>query len=153
MKKGLIIILCILLALALIGGGVVWYITNLPEYALIKMCEEVKISGFSAVEAHLTEDANKKIDPIRKITSNTIVSSILSFLSSENDYASILIEKAKEIEWTVGDILKNQRKASVTIGFNYDDKMIGKIDLELLKIEGEWKINDLYNLNVEKFEW
>lgn len=153
MKKVIIIILCVFIALLLIGGGVILYIINTPEYALMTMCEEVKISGFTAIETNLTPEANDKIEPIRKLAANKIVTSLLSLFSSEEDYAGIMIEKASEIEWTIGDILKNQHKASVTIGFNYDDKMIGTIDLELLKTEGEWKINDLYNLNIEKFEW
>lgn len=149
MKKGLISVLCVVIALVLIAGCGVLYFINTPEYALAKICTDIKEIGFDAVLPNLTDEAYKKVEPVIKIVNNNIVQSILSFIS-DNDYASVLIDKASEVEWSVGDILKNNKKASVTIAFNYDDKIIGSIDLELKKIDGKWKINDLYNLNIEE---
>ena len=158
MKKAVICIVCILLALSLLAGGAVLYILNSPEYALLKICEEVKNSGFSAVEANMTQAAKAKVEPVRSVVTKSagILSSILSLFSSgeeESNYAAVLIEKAQEIEWSVGDILKNRRKATVTIGFDYNQKIVGSIDLELLRIDKKWLINDLYNLEFETFEW
>lgn len=149
MKKGLVIALCFALSLALLIGGAVLYIVNTPEYALAQIVKEVREIGIDAVIPNLTDNANKKISPILSIAKNNFVQSILSFLSDE-DYASMLIDKAQEIDWSVGDIIKNNKKASVTIRFNYDEKIQGSIDLELLKIDGKWQINDLYNLNLDK---
>ncbi len=149
MKKVLISVLCVVIALILIAGCGVLYVINTPEYALKKICADIRGTGFDAVMPNLTDEAYKKVEPIIKIVNNNIVKSILSLIS-DNDYASVLIEKAREVEWTVGDVLKNNKKASVTIGFNYNEQITGSIDLELLKIDGNWKINNLYNLNIEK---
>lgn len=149
MKKTLIIICSTILILAVIVGGGMLYVINTPEYALAKLCDEVRDMGFDAVLPKLTDEACEKVAPVLKIINNNVVQSILAFLS-DDDYSRILVEKASEIEWSVGDILKNNKKASVTIGFNYVDKIVGSIDLELLKIDGDWKINDLYNLDVDK---
>lgn len=149
MKKVLISVLCIVIVLAILAGGGILYVINTPEYALAKICADVKETGFDAVLSNLTDEAYKKVEPVLKIANNNIVQSILSFIS-DDDYASILIDKASEVEWVVGDVLKNSNKASVTIGFNYDAKIVGSIDIELVKTDGSWKINDLYNLNIDE---
>lgn len=125
------------------------YFINTPEYALARICTDIKEIGFDAVLPHLTDEAYEKVEPVLKIANNSIVQSIISFIS-DKDYASILIDKASEVEWTVGDVLKNNKKTSVTIGFNYDEKIVGSIDLELVKTDGEWKINDLFNLEIDE---
>lgn len=121
---------------------------NSPEYALFKMCKEINNVGFKAVETSMTQEAYSKLEPIQKITSNDYVNSILAFFSQEN-YEEVLIEKAKEVEWSVEEVTKNYKKATATIGFNYKDKIVGSVDLELLKIDNEWKINDLYNFEFD----
>ena len=149
MKKILIITMCIVVAIVLVAGCCVLYVVNTPEYALAKICEQAKESGFDAVLPNLTEEAYEKVEPIIVIAKNDIVQSIIAYFS-DSDIASVLIDKTRDIEWSVGDVLKNQEKASVTISFSYEDKISGSIDLELLKKDGEWKINDLYNLDVAK---
>ena len=84
---------------------------------MAKICTEIKEIGFDAVLPNLTDEAHKKVEPIIKIVNNNIVQSIFSLIS-DNDYASVLVDKASEVEWSVGDVLKNNKKASVTIGFN-----------------------------------
>ena len=149
LKKTAITILCIFLAIVIIAGGGLVYFINTPEYALLKICSDMKEIGFDAVLNNLTSKAYEKIEPIVRIVDNGMVKTLLSLIS-DKDYASILIQKASEVEWSVGDILKNNRKANVTVGFNYEDMIIGTIDIELLKEDGEWKINNLHNLQIDK---
>lgn len=137
------------MVLVLILSLAVTYFFSTPEFAIIKLRNNVKKIGFAAVEQCLTEEASKKLEPIRKLAGNKIVSSILSAVS-KNEYVGVLVEKAKQINWSVDDIIKNRRKASVTIRFDYDNNIVGTVDMELLKINGKWYINNIYNLNVEK---
>lgn len=147
MKKK-VIIGCLLTVIFLFVSTAVLYIVNSPEYALLKMAGEIKTSGFEAIEKNLTEDAYNKLQPIREFMNNNFVRSIISLFSKE-DYASILMEKANEVDWTVDEIVKSRTKATVTIGFNYKDEFVGTVDLELCKEKNKWKINDLYDFNIE----
>ena len=149
MRKIIISVVCVIVAIALISGAGVLYVVNTPEYALKEMVSGIEECGIDALLPNLTDDAYKKIEPIISIAENSVIQSIISLIS-DSDYASVLIEKAKDVKWTVGDVLKNNKKASVTIQFNYDEKITGSIDLELVKEEKDWKINDLYNLEIEK---
>ena len=150
MKKAIIII-GILLIIVAIAIGIFNHIRSSPEYALAKIVEQVREEGFEAVESNLTEEAYAKIEPIISISKSNIVNSIVSLFTDDN-YTNILVEKAKDIKWSVGDIIKNRRKASVTIGFDYEGKLKGTIDLELIKTNKKWKINNLYNLQIDKIE-
>lgn len=140
----------ILIVLIVLLSAVAAYFFNSPEYAMIKIRKEIKETGFAAIEQNLTQEAFAKLEPIIKVANNKLVSSILSKIS-KNEYTSVLIQKAKEIDWSVDEIIKNHHKASVTIRFNYDDTIVGTIDIELLRIDGKWRINNMYNLNVDKF--
>ena len=151
MKK-IAAILAIVFVMITVTISVFLYIRSTPEYALVKIVEQVKKDGFEAVENNLTDEAYSKIEPIISISKNNIINSIVSLFTDDN-YTNILVEKAKDIKWSVGDIIKNQRKASVTIGFDYDGKLQGTIDLELLKINKKWKINNLYNLQIDKIDF
>ena len=149
MRKIIISVICVIVAIALIFGAGVLYVVNTPEYALKEMVSGMEEAGIDAILPKLTNEAYEKVEPVINIAENSVVQSIIS-LVSDSDYASILIEKAKDVKWTVGDVLKNNRKASVTVQFNYDEKIAGSIDLELVKEENGWKINDLYNLEIDK---
>jgi len=151
MKKTIIII-GVLLIIVAIAIGICNHIRSSPEYALAKIVEQVKEDGFEAIENNLTEEAYAKIEPVINIAKSNVVNSIVSLFTDDN-YTNILVEKAKEINWSVGDIIKNQRKASVTIGFDYDGKLQGTIDLELLKINKKWEINNLHNLQIDKVDF
>ena len=150
MKKAVTVAVCSFIVIVIILGSIICYVANSPEYALAMICAEMKESGFDAVLPHLTDAAYGKVEPIIRISNNRLVQSVMSLFSA-NEYASVLIDKASNINWSIGDVLKNHRKASVTIEFNYNDTIIGAIDIELLKIDSNWRINDLYNLTFEKF--
>ncbi|MBQ2881118.1 MAG: hypothetical protein IJE40_02515 [Clostridia bacterium] len=149
MKKFLSVVLSIAVVVAIIGG-IALYVVNTPEFALVKVCLDVEKNGFDAVLPHLTDSAYKKVDPVLKIANSDFMQSILSFVSDE-DYATVLIEKAKEIKWDLGEFMKSSEKASVTVGFNCNEEIIGTIDLELVKVDGEWKISDFKNLKITEF--
>lgn len=145
MKKKWLIPLCLLLLLA----AVVFLILDSPEYALFRMVLQVQEEGFEAIIPCLTHDAYQKISPLLKVSENKIVQSILVLLPTE-EYAGTLIEKAKEVEWTVGEFAKNRERATVTIGFNYQSSIIGSVDLELRRVSRNWMIHDLSNLKIDK---
>ena len=150
MKK-IAAILAIVFVMITVTISVFLYVRSTPEYALVKIVEQVKKDDFEAVENNLTDEVYSKIEPIISISKNNIINSIVSLFTDDN-YTNILVEKAIEIEWSVGDIIKNKRKASVTIGFDYEGKLQGTIDLELVKVEKKWKINNLYNLQIDKID-
>ncbi len=57
------------------------------------------------------------------------------------------------MNWSAGDIIKNQRKVSITIVFDYEGKLQGTIDLELLKTNKKLEINNLHNLQIDKMDF
>lgn len=155
MKKALRIIIPIVLVLALLIGGFLIYFIHTPEFALLKTMYDVKKHGLDGLEKHLTENGAKIVSPIKKVANimdNAWVDKILSlFTSSDTDYMSLLVEKASEVKWSLEDIVKSKGTATVVIGFNYHDKITGTVDLGMLKVDGDWKIDNLSNFKLKKF--
>lgn len=53
----------------------------------------------------------------------------------------------------VDDVLKSKDNASVILSFNYDDKLVGAIELSMVREDGEWKIDGLEFPEFDKISW
>lgn len=172
MKKVLTVIAVILVLAVLAGGGLVWAVLNSPHYAMAQIAQDIQNEGLDGLEPHLTGDARETLDKLEdtvdKITSlpeklseeHKILGLILSATDAEgyvedyvNNYIDELKSKAEEMQWSLGDVLTNFKKAVVTLNFNYDDEITGSIDLKMVRTDGEWKINGIGLPHFDEFEW
>ena len=149
MKKVLIIVLFVVVIIGLVAGGFLLYKTSTPECALAKTIEDVKSSGMSGLKPHLTEDAIEKVEAIEEWTDNSGVSGILSAVTKDSA-VSFIKAKMAEVDWTVEDVLKGKKRADVVIGFDYNDSIVGTIEITMIRDSGEWKIDSLNFPNFDK---
>lgn len=56
---------------------------------------------------------------------------------------SVFLDKLSEYKWTTKEVMKGSQTSKAIVGFNYDDKMVGTIEMKLIKEEKVWKIDDL----------
>lgn len=142
MKKALLITISIvaLIAATIICIGV--YVTNTPEYELKEMIDDVNASGMDGLYPHLTGEARATIDAVSSVTENSIFNTIVGFIS-QSEYVGVLKSEIQEIQWEIDDVLKSKDNASVILSFNYDDKLVGTIELSMVREDGEWKIDGL----------
>jgi len=152
MKKTLCIAGISVLLVVIISSCVIIAIHNSPEYALVKMVRDVKEYGLEGLEPHLTGEAQVAWNKIDTISDNTLLNSFLSIFDVDY-YMSILKTEIAEIEWDIGEILKNNGKANIDINFNYKEKIIGAVELILIREEGGWKISNIGIPSFEKIEW
>jgi len=152
MKKAFLITISIvaLIAITIIGMGV--YVTNTPEYALKEMIDDVNASGMDGLYPHLTGEARAIIDAVSSVTENSIFNTIVGFIS-QSEYVGVLKSEIQEIQWEVDDVLKSKDNASVILSFNYDDKLVGTIELSMVREDGEWKIDGLEFPEFDKINW
>ncbi len=141
LKKVAVIIIVIISILSIVAilGGV--YFISTPEYALMKMIDDIEEDGLNGLKPYLTGNAEKAVNTITEISENKIVNSIIEMFDKENK-VSILKEKIQETHWEVDDILKSNDKAIVIVAFNYNDELVGTIKLNLIRNDG-WKIDSL----------
>lgn len=152
MKKALFITISIvaLIAATIIGMG--GYVTNTPEYALKEMIDDVNASGMDGLYPHLTGEARTTIDAVSSVADNNIFNTIVGFIS-QSEYVGVLKSEIQEIQWSVSDVLKSKDNASVILSFNYDDKLVGTIELSMVREDGEWKIDGLEFPEFDKINW
>lgn len=152
MKKAFLVTISIaaLIAVTIIGMGV--YVSNTPEYALKEMIDDVNASGMDGLYPHLTGEARATIDAVSSVTGNSIFNTIVGFIS-QSEYVSVLKYEIQEIQWEVDDVLKSKDNASVILSFNYDDKLVGTIELSMVREDGEWKIDGLEFPEFDKINW
>ncbi len=152
MKKSSVIALCVILSIAVIIGGVVMYITGMPEYAMLKMAVRVSESGYDGLKPSMSETAKNKIEPILNVAESKLLQHIISLLPGKDVDDDFILEYLEEIDWTYIDILKNSKRAVIRLGFSHDSDLSGVIDIELIKLDGEWLINDFGNLKIDDWQ-
>lgn len=142
MKKTILIICSVVLLLTVVVGGLSLYIVNTPEYALKSIIEDINNSGIEGLKPHLTGRAKETLDAVSSITESDLFSTIMGFIN-QNNYTSVLKSEIQEIQWEVDDVLKSKENAAVILSFNYEDKLIGTIEISMIREEGEWKIDSI----------
>lgn len=142
MKNAVLIISSITLLLALVVGGFGLYIVGTPEYALRIILEDVNAFGIEGLDAHLTGKAKAALDTLSSVTESSLFNTIMGFVN-QSKYIGVLKSEIQEIHWEVGDILRGTEHAAVILHFNYQDALIGTIEISMIREEGEWKIDDI----------
>lgn len=152
MKKAILITISVLVLIATTTIGLGYYVTNTPEYALKEIIDDVHDSGIEGLYPHLTGKAKTTIDAVSTVTENNIFNTILGFIG-QSEYVSVLKSEIQEIQWSLSDVLKSKENASVILSFNYDDKLVGTIELSMVREDGEWKIDKLEFPEVTEVNW
>lgn len=152
MKKTILIISSVVLFLAVVVGGFGLYIVNTPEYALKSIIEDVNDSGMEGLNPHLTGKAKETLDMVASVTESDLFSKIMGFIN-QNDYIGVLKSEIQEIQWGVDDVLKSKENAAVILSFNYEDKLIGTIEISMIKEEGQWKIDGIEFPKFTEVNW
>ncbi len=145
MKKFLVVLVIV----ALLGGGAWFWISRTPEYAMKQMISDVKEQGIDGLYPHLTEDAQETVNRVAAISENQLLSSIIG-LFTDTDYVSVLKAEMQTVAWEVQEIEKSKKSATVIVGFDYLQKLVGTMELKLLRLDGEWKIDSLSFPDFEK---
>ena len=116
-----------------------------PEYVLGKAFLDVKKKGLDGLKPYLTSKALKKIEVVQMVsTGMNLFSSPSKSEDDENAMVRLLISKMKECDWKVKKIKKNSKdEATCRIGFDYEDKLVGTVDLKMIKEKKEWRIDNL----------
>ena len=151
-KKKLIIIGASVVVLAIAAVGVFHYFRQTPEYVLMKISSDIKESGIDGLRPHLTEEAREKVDAITAITENKLLNTIVSFLDKK-DYVGVLKSEIQVVQWELEDIMKGKNNADVLLAFNYDDRLIGTIEISMVKCSDGWKIAGLEMPQFKEINW
>jgi hypothetical protein len=142
MKKVIIITVSIVLLIALIAGGVLLYIVNTPEYALKKIAEDLSKDGIDGLYPHLTENARETLDAISGSEEGGGLGALIGN-AIRDKCMSILKSKAQQTEWGLEGVKRGKSKSEVTLSFNYNDKLVGTIEITMIREKGKWKIDGL----------
>ena len=113
-----------------------------PEYALNNAFDDMKASGLDGLKKHLTANALKTVEGIESISSNPEIALLTTAIMGDNAL-SILLGKLSECEWTIKDVMKGSETSKAIVGFDYEDKMVGTIEMTMIKEDKIWKIDSL----------
>ena len=119
-----------------------------PEHALHNTINDMKESGLDGLKKHLTENALKNLQSIESISDMPEIAMITSALMGGNA-VSVLLEKLSECEWTIIEVMKGSDTSKAIIGFDYQNDMVGTVELTMIKEKKIWKID---RLAMPKFE-
>lgn len=152
MRKAILILSSIVLLLAMVVGGFGIHIVNTPEYALKNIIEDVNDSGMEGLNPHMTSKAKETLDTVASVTESDLFSTIMGFINQHN-YISVLKSEIQEIQWAVDDVLKSKANAAVILSFNYEDKLIGTIEISMIREEGKWMIDSIEFPEFTEVNW
>ena len=99
----------------------------------------MRASGVDGLKKHLTANALKKVENIESVSGRPEVALLTTALLGGNA-VSVLLDKLSECDWTIKDVLKGSETAKAIVGFDYQDKMTGTVELTMIK-EELWKID------------
>ena len=121
-----------------------------PEYALNKAFDDMRASGLEGLKKHLTSNALKTVESVESISGRPEVALFTSALLGGNA-VNVLLAKLSECDWTIKDVMKGSETSKAIVGFNYDEKMVGTIELGMIKEDKIWKIDSLAMPKIDKF--
>lgn len=120
-----------------------------PEYALNNAIDDVKASGLDGLKKHLTAKALKSVEEFDSVSSMPGIS-LLTTIIAGGDAVSVLLEKLSECEWTIKEVMKGSETTKAIVGFDYEDSLVGTIELTMIKEDKIWKIDSLSKPKFDK---
>ena len=121
-----------------------------PEYALNNTFDDMKESGLDGLKKHLTANALKTVESFESISGKPEVSIFTAVLMG-GSAVNVLLEKLSECEWTIIEVLKGSETSKAVVGFDYEDKLAGTVELTMVKEDKIWKIDSLAMPKFDKF--
>ena len=121
-----------------------------PEYALNNAFEDMRKSGVDGLKKHLTSNALKNLNTIESIAGRPEVSLLTTAFMGGNA-VKVLLDKLSECEWTIKEMMKGSENSKAIVKFDYQDKMVGTIDMNMIREEKIWKIDGLEIPKFDKF--
>ncbi len=121
-----------------------------PEYALNNAFDDMRASGLEGLKKHLTSNALKTVESVESISGRPEIALFTSALLGGNA-VNVLLAKLSECDWTIKDVMKGSETSKAIVGFNYDEKMVGTIELGMIKEDKIWKIDSLAMPKIDKF--
>ena len=121
-----------------------------PEYALNNAFEDMRESGVDGLKKHLTSNALKNLNTIESIASRPEVSLLTTAFMGGNA-VKVLLDKLSECEWTIKEMMKGSENSKAIVKFDYQDKMVGTIDMNMIREDKIWKIDGLEIPKFDKF--
>ncbi len=122
-----------------------------PEYALDSAYQDMNESGLDGLKKHLTVNALKNVESFENISKTPGISQLTDAFMGGNA-VSFFLDKLAECKWTTKEVMKGSDTSKAIVGFNYDDKMVGTIEMKLIKEEKIWKIDGLDMPKFDKIE-
>ena len=127
-----------------------------PEYVLKNAIEDMGLSGLDGLKPYLTSNALKSIDTVLKFSNGVdLFTGGLGVLMSQSGSGNIsgasvrfLLDKLSELDWVIMDVLKGSDNAKGVVGFTYEDKVDGTVEVTMIREDKEWRID---TLNMPKF--
>ena len=116
-----------------------------PEYVVEHAIMDMRAAGLEGLKPYLTENAEKKVDTIRTVSSGMD-------LLTGGSRVSVLLDRLSECDWTVVEILKGSESARAVMRFSISsgsDEIEGTIQLTMIKEDKEWKID---GVDMPKFD-
>lgn len=148
-------VLAVLIAVAV---GIFMHIKASPEWALKEIISDVKSDGIDGLRAHSTEAFCEKIDKVENYAKEKGIGnggsgsgddqsskSRLDMLkeSAEEYIAAELLSKIKDMDWGLEDVKRSKKSADVVISFDDSKKLKGTFEINMVKEDGEWKIDNV----------
>ena len=121
-----------------------------PEYALNNAFDDLRASGLDGLKKHLTANALKTVEGFESISGRPEVALFTTSLLG-GSAVNVLLGKLSECEWSIKDVMKGSETSKAIVGFNYEDKMVGTIELTMIKEDKTWKIDSLAMPKFDKF--
>ena len=121
-----------------------------PEYALNNAFDDMRASGLDGLKKHLTANALKTVEGFESISGRPEVALFTTSLLG-GSAVNVLLGKLSECEWSIKDVMKGSETSKAIVGFNYEDKMVGTIELTMIKEDKIWKIDSLAMPKFDKF--
>lgn len=128
--------------------GITFFERWSPEYALNNAFEDMQESGVDGLKKHLTTNALKTVESFESISSRPEVAMVTTALMGGNAM-SLLLARLSECDWTIKDVMKGSETSKAIVGFNYQDSMVGTMEMKMIKEDKIWKID---NLEMPKFD-
>ncbi len=113
-----------------------------PEYALNNAFDDMRESGLTGLKKHLTANALKTVQSFETISGRPEIALLSTALMGGNA-VSILLGKLSECEWSIKEMMKGFETSKAIVGFNDQDRMVGTIEMTLIKEDKLWKIDGL----------
>ena len=109
----------------------------------------MRASGLDGLKKTLTANALKTVESVESISGNAAVALLTTAFMGGNA-VNVLLDKLSECDWTIKEVMKGSESSKAVVGFNYQDKMVGTVEVTLIKEDKIWKINSLASPKFDK---